>query len=445
MISLPPRLVVAGTHSGVGKTTVATGLMAALRGRGLTVSAAKVGPDYIDPSYHRLATGRPSRNLDAWISGLDAIAPLAGRAGAGVDVLIVEGVMGLFDGAADGDPCSTADVAVALDAPVLLVVDASAMSGSVAALVHGFATYNTRVRVAGVVLNRVGSITHRDLLIDALEPLGVPVVGALMRDDSLTWRDRHLGLVPVVEAPSQISRSLERVAAIIDRSCDLDQVIAIARHACHLTTDALTEPRPAGAARVAVAEGAAFSFAYRDNIEALTAAGAEIVPFDPLNDPRLPADVDALMVGGGFPEVYGEQLADNRGLLVDVADRVGRGLTVWAECGGLLWLAQSLDGRPMAGVLPTDAAMGDRLHLGYRRAIITTASPLGAAGTEVRGHEFHYSTCEPMGDAIEFASPAGNRRGGFTTDRLIASYLHLHLATRPDLAEHFIATAARRH
>jgi len=220
--TLGPRLVVAGVASGVGKTTIATGLMAALRARGMQVANAKVGPDFIDPGYHCLATGRPARNLDSWICGEEAIARLAGRAAAGADILVVEGVMGLFDGAADGQPeASTASIARLLHAPVILVVDASAMSGSVAAVVHGYCTFDPSIRVAGVVLNRVGSPGHETLLREALNPLGIPVLGALRRDDSFTWRDRHLGLIPVVEASAETRRSIARLAAAIRVSLDL--------------------------------------------------------------------------------------------------------------------------------------------------------------------------------------------------------------------------------
>src|SRR5258705_2422691 len=222
-----PRLVVAGTHSGVGKTTVATGLMAALRARDVRVASAKVGPDFIDPGYHAVATGRPGRNLDAWICGDDAIAPLASRAGGDSDVLVVEGVMGLFDGA-EGGQASTAHVAGLLDAPVVLVVDASAMSDSVAALVHGFATFDPAVRVAGVVLNRVGSDGHEAMLRYALASLKMPVLGALRRDDRLTWRDRHLGLVPVVERPHDVRHSVDALASVVEERCDVEELFALA-------------------------------------------------------------------------------------------------------------------------------------------------------------------------------------------------------------------------
>lgn len=441
MTALPPRVVVAGTHSGAGKTTVATGLMAALRARGRRVGAAKVGPDFIDPGYHALATGRPSRNLDAWISGIDAMAPLASRAADGCDILIVEGVMGLFDGAADGTPSSTAAVAAAVDAPIVLVVDASAMSASAAAVVHGFASYDPRVRIAGVVLNRVGGESHTASLVEALRPLGIPVVGALPRDARLTWRDRHLGLVPVIEHAASVRASLDNLAALITEHCDLDVIEHIAASSTPRYVEPLVAPRPVGRARVAVAAGPAFSFLYPDNVEALAAAGAEVIPFDPTVDRALPPDVHALVAGGGFPEVYGDELAANRQLLDDVARRVEQGLVVWAECGGTLWLARSLDGRPMAGVVPTDAAMTARRTLGYRQATIRTDSPFGPAGTRMRGHEFHYSTCEPAGDAITFEGHHGRAVAGFAGPRMLASYLHLHLATHPGLVEHFIATA----
>ncbi|MDQ3680565.1 MAG: cobyrinate a,c-diamide synthase, partial [Actinomycetota bacterium] len=295
----------AGTASGVGKTTIATGLMAALRRRGLTVAAAKVGPDFIDPGYHALATGRPGRNLDAWMCGSEAVAPLAARAGAGADLLVVEGVMGLFDGASDdGFTASTAHVATLLGAPIILVVDASAMSRSVAALVHGYATFDPVVRVAGVVLNRVGGDGHERMLREALAPLGLPVLGVLRRDDSWSWRDRHLGLVPVVEQPEAVRRSLDRLATAVEAGCDLDAVVGLGAGAPAGRTVAPPKPRASGRARVAVASGPAFSFVYPDNLEALEDAGAELAPFDPVTDPALPSGCTALYAGGGFPEVF---------------------------------------------------------------------------------------------------------------------------------------------
>jgi cobyrinic acid a,c-diamide synthase len=443
---LGPRLVVAGTHSGVGKTTVATGLLAALRRAGHRPAGAKVGPDFIDPGYHALACGRPPRNLDAWLCGAEVIPALAGRAAAGADVLVVEGVMGLFDGSADGTPSSTADVARLLDAPVVLVVDASAMSASVAAVVHGFATFDPSVRLGGVVLNRVGSPAHEVQLREALAPLGHPVLGALRCDDRLTWRDRHLGLVPVAERPATVGEALDRLAAAVAEEVDLAAVRRLADSAPPLTVGdpPLPDAVPGPPVRVAVAAGAAFTFTYTDTLDALVAAGAEPVPFDPLRDPALPEAVDGLIAGGGFPEVYAPELAANRPLLDDVRRRVAAGLPTWAECGGLLWLCRTLDGRSMAGVLPADGVMTGRLTLGYREATAGTTSPIGPGGTVLRGHEFHYSTVEPAGGALLFRSRFGERPDGFATPTLLATYLHHHPGGDPSAVARFVDTCQGR-
>lgn len=438
MNRLGPRLVVAGTASGVGKTTIATGLMAALRRRGATVAAAKVGPDFIDPGYHALATGRPPRNLDAWICGDDAIGPLAGRAAAGADLLVVEGVMGLYDGAAtDGPEASTASVARLLQAPVVLVVDAGAMGQSIAAVVHGYATLDPDVRIGGVILNRVGSASHEDILRRALEPLGIPVLGALARDDTWTWRDRHLGLVPVIEHPADVRSSLDRIATAITACIDLAAVVGLAGTAPAIDVDDPPTASRRGHARIAVASGPGFSFVYEDNLEALAAAGAELLPFDPLEDPALPDGTQALYAGGGFPEVVAEALAANTALLADVH---ARRPVIWAECGGTLWLARTLDGRPMAAVVDADAHMTDRLTLGYRTATSRIDCPLAAAGAELRGHEFHYSTLTPPGDALTLARRGSTTTGGYASPTMLASYLHLHLGGDPSPASRFIDT-----
>jgi len=441
---LGSRLVVAGVASGVGKTTVATGLLAALRERGVDVAAAKIGPDFIDPGYHALASGRPSRNLDAWLCGADAIPGLAGRAGDGHDVVVIEGVMGLFDGANDGTPSSTADVAALLDAPVVLVVDAAASSGSVAAVVRGFRDHDRRVHLAGVICNRVGSDGHEQLVREAIEPLGVPVLGCLRRDDALVWRDRHLGLVPVAEHPDAVRASLARLAAAIARDIDLDAVLRLARQAPRVSVPAVALPAPVGRFRVAVAAGPAFTFAYQDNLDALVAAGAEIVPFDPLHEPALPAAIDGLFVGGGFPEVFVGELAANEPLLADAGTRIAAGLPTWAECGGLLWLAAKLDGEPMVGAVPAVARLGDRLTLGYRQATTRVPSVLGPAGTTLRGHEFHYSTCEPAGDALSLTSRFADRDDGFATPTLLATYLHHHAGGDPTIVEAFARSCVSR-
>ena len=430
--------------------------MAALRRRGLRVAAGKVGPDFIDPGYHEIATGRPGRNLDAWICRPEQIAPLAAHAAEGSDVLVIEGVMGLFDGAsdnpsvgaADDDPgeersSSTAHIARLLDAPVILVIDAASTSQSVAATVHGFATYDPRVRVAGIVLNRVGSDSHEVLLREALGDLKIPVMGALRRDDAFVWRDRHLGLVPVAEHREEVQRSIERLASAMEQHCDLDAIVDLARRAPMLTTPMPLRADHVADVRVAVASGPAFSFIYPDNLEAMEDAGAELVQFDPRSARALPEHIHALYVGGGFPEVFAAELAANEPLLADVRAKVTGGLVTLAECGGLLWLARSLDGKAMASVIPADAVMTDRLSLGYRRANALVDNPLLELGVEARGHEFHYSTITPKGDALDIAGRFVSGAAGFASPRLLASYVHFHFGADIGMAERFVAACAR--
>jgi cobyrinic acid a,c-diamide synthase len=449
---LGPRIVIGGVASGVGKTTVATGLMAALRARGVRVGSAKVGPDFIDPGYHSLAAGRPGRNLDSWMCGEEAIAPLAGRAGAGTDVLVIEGVMGLFDGSSsEGPESSTASIAKLLEAPLVLVVDASSISDSVAAMVLGYDRFDPGLQLAGVILNQVGSPGHADMLREALDRIEVRVLGTVLRDDALAWRDRHLGLVPVAENPGDVERSLARLAAVISSSVDLEAVMSIARGAPrrHVQEVALpkrtvadvTDATGARPVRVAVAAGPAFSFVYTDNLEALSSAGAELVYFDPLVDETLPREVEALYVGGGFPEVYAQELGSNVPLLHEVRSRIRKGMVTWAECGGLLWLARSIDSTPLAAVVEADAEMTERLNLGYRVATALQDSPIAPAGTKLRGHEFHYSRINPAGQALELSDRRGTTVGGHASPRMLASYLHLHLGGDCTPAARFVSVA----
>ena len=434
--------MVTGIGSGAGKTTLSTGLMAALRRRGLRIGSAKVGPDFIDPGYHAVATGRPGRTLDAWLSGEALLAPLAASAGADVDVLVVEGVMGAFD--TSGQPetdGSTAEVARALECPVVLVVDVWTMAESVAAVVHGVRSLRPGVDVAAVVLNRVAGEGHAALCRRALEPLGVPVVGAIPHDDRLAWRERHLGLVPVTEHRDEVSRSIDRIAAVIEAHCDLDAIVQLARGAPSRVVPALPAARPTASVRLAVASGPAFSFVYPENLALFEQAGAELAFFDPLEVPALPSGCDALYAGGGFPEVFAADLAANGSLLESVRGAVDGGIAVWAECGGYLWLSQALDGTPMAGVLPARARMTERLSIGYRAAVTTAPSPLGPAGTPVRGHEFHHAVMEPPGEALTFDPRFGAEPGGYASERLFAAFLHQHLAATPELAERFVAAA----
>ncbi|MFD8458206.1 cobyrinate a,c-diamide synthase [Streptomyces antimycoticus] len=466
MVSVP-RLVIAAPASGSGKTTVTAGLMAAFAERGLDVSPHKVGPDYIDPGYHALAISsaqrsraggaRPGRNLDAYLCGPQRIAPLFLHGAAGCDLALVEGVMGLFDGAAgQGELASTAHVAKLLRAPVVLVVDASSQSRSVAALVHGFASWDPEVRVAGVILNKVGSDRHEAMLREALEGCGVPVLGALRRTREVRAPSRHLGLVPVAERQAEAVDAAAALAARVREGCDLEGLLALARSAPPLSETAwdpeeemrrAVEAVPGAAGRgdraarpvVAVAGGAAFTFSYAEHTELLTAAGARVVPFDPLRDERLPEGTGGLVIGGGFPEVYAPELSANEPLREAVAELAASGAPIAAECAGLLYLARSLDGEPMCGVLTAEARMSERLTLGYREAVAISDTALAAAGTRVRGHEFHRTTIVPGAGA----EPAWGlvhperRTEGFAQGNVHASYLHVHWASVPGAASRF--------
>jgi cobyrinic acid a,c-diamide synthase len=437
------RIVIAAPASGHGKTTVATGLLAAFAARGLTTAGFKVGPDYIDPGYHALAAGRPGRNLDPVLVGSDLIGPLFAHGAAGADLAVVEGVMGLYDGRTGaGDHGSTAEVAALLDAPVVLVVDAAAQGRSVAALVHGFRSFGTGVRISGVILNRVGSFRHEDILREALEEIGIPVLGAMHRHDAVAAPSRHLGLVPAVERRSEALAAVKALAEVVTASVNLDAVLAVARAAPALSpvpwSPASAEP-VAGRPIVAVAGGPAFSFGYAETVELLRGAGAEVVPFDPLHDPSLPSGTRGLVVGGGFPEMYASQLSANTPLRGSVADLARSGAPIAAECAGLLWLCRSLDGAPMCGVLDAEAAMTGTLTLGYRDAVAISSSWLAPEGTRVTGHEFHRTTVDATAPASAAWAWRDAAPEGFVAGHVHASYLHLHWAAHREFAHRLVA------
>jgi cobyrinic acid a,c-diamide synthase len=465
-----PRVVIAAAGSGQGKTSIATGLLAAFRASGLTVSGHKVGPDYIDPGYHALAAGRPGRNLDPWLVGEERIAPLFLHGASTptlADLAIIEGVMGLFDGAVgQGSFASTAHVATLLSAPVVLVVDAAAVSRSAAALVHGFATFDPTVRIGGVILNRVGSDRHEQILRDAMEEVGVPVLGAVRRQEQLATPSRHLGLVPAAERQPEAQSTVDGLGVVVRAGVDLEAVRRLAESAPPLESSddpfgvreilTLADPVRANAVAdrpvIALAGGPAFTFSYAETEELLNAAGAEVVRFDPLHDEALPTgaagrNATGVVIGGGFPEVYAETLSQNATLRAEVARLARRGAAIAAECAGLLYLAESLDGHPMCGVLPTRASMTPRLTLGYREAVALSDSVLTVAGTRVRGHEFHRTSCDPRAGV----RPAWQWRDapaeGFVADNVHASYLHLNWVGLPGAADRFVAASrtARAH
>jgi len=461
MVSVP-RVVIAAPGSGHGKTSVATGLLRALRERGLKVSPHKVGPDYIDPGYHALAAGRPGRNLDPWLVGEDQIAPMfawGARNPEPADIAVIEGVMGLFDGASGhGDFASTAHVARLLSAPVILVVDAHAVGSSVAPLLHGFATWDPGTRIGGVIFNKAGSPGHEELLRAAADAAGVPVLGVLRRQEQATVPSRHLGLVPAAELGGPAAGAVTALAAVIAASVDLEAVVRLARTAGPLPERGGTQdqdsaeermppslPRP----RIAIAGGPAFTFGYAEHPELLAAAGAEVVTFDPLRDERLPGDVDGLVIGGGFPEEHAADLSANACLRAQVAALARAGAPVIAECAGLLYLSRSLDGHPMCGVLDAETAMTGRLTLGYRDAVAAATSPLAPSGSRVHGHEFHRTvvqTTNVQGTRTAASAWHWRQRGttfaeGFILDRVHASYLHTHWNGVPGAAGRITAAA----
>ncbi|WP_020497868.1 cobyrinate a,c-diamide synthase [Sciscionella marina] len=440
------RVVIAAPASGTGKTLVATGLMAALRARGHVVAPGKVGPDYIDPGYHTLAAGRQGRNLDPVLVGEHTVAPLFGHGARGADLAVIEGVMGLYDGRLGAEGFgSTAHVAELLDAPVLLVVDARGQSRSLAALLHGFRTYSSGVRIAGVILNNVGSPRHTEVLTEAANEVGLEVLGSLPRAAEVGVPSRHLGLLTAAEHGAEAEAAVRGMGELVAEHLDLDAVVRVARSAPPLTGPDWApglEPEP-GSPVVAVASGRAFTFGYAEHTELLEAAGARVVTLDPLRDTALPPETAGLVLPGGFPELHAKDLAERAGLRAEIAGFARAGGPVHAECAGLLYLAQHLDGVPMCGVVPADARFTERLALGYRDAVATSDSVLFRAGERVAGHEFHRTTIEPgHGETAAWGLP-GNRLEGFVTGQVHASYLHTHPVGSPEAITRFVAACAR--
>lgn len=458
-----PRVLIAAPASGSGKTMIATGLMAALRERGLEVSPHKVGPDYIDPGYHTQAAGRPGRNLDAHLVGPERLVPLllhGARTPRPADVAVIEGVMGLFDGAlGSAGFASSAHVAEVTRTPVLLAVNCAAASRSVAAVVHGFATFEPGVRVAGVILNNVASPRHEAEARAGVEATGLPVVGAIPRLPDVVVPSRHLGLIPAAERRPEALSAVEALSRMARDYLDLDLVLAIAGEAPDLDADpwdpfeavgrSTTQDDPAGTGPVvAVAAGEAFTFGYAETPELLRAAAARVETFDPLRDEELPAGTAAVVIGGGFPEIHASALAANRPLRAAIADFAQGGGPIAAECAGLLYLCQELDGAPMCGVLPATAQMHPRLVLGYRHAVALSDSVLGPEGTRVAGHEFHRTRVH-VDDTSSVTSHAWGWRThegeaqveGLVAGSVHASYLHTHWAGRPQSATALVRAA----
>ena len=449
-----PRVVVAGAASSVGKTTVTLALAAALRARGLKVAPFKCGPDYLDPTYHQRGAGRRSHNLDSWMMGRAAVLDTFTQGARGADIAVIEGVMGLFDSAApDSEDGSTAEISKWLSAPILLVVDASGLARTIGAYARGFATFDPEVKLAGIICNRVASAGHLGILRAA--PSQVPILGGLPREESAAFAERHLGLF-TADARSVPDELVARWAELATAWLDLNAIAAIARQAPVLPEPTAVRHRIEAAprCRVGVAFDEAFHFYYEYNLRMLEALGAEIVRFSPVSDSELP-EVDGLYFGGGYPEALAERLSANRAMLDGIRRAAERGMPVYAECGGLMYLSEgirTLDGRlwPMAGLIAGEARMCDRLQaLGYVEVETMGDSILGPAGLRFRGHQFRYSTLtasakpqtllysvRPWRRAEKFSE-------GFSSGRnVLASYVHAHWASNSAAAEGFVAACA---
>lgn len=443
-----PRVIIAGTSSGVGKTTIVTGLLAALTGQGFKTQSYKVGPDYIDPGYHQLASGQQAHNLDTWLVPEEKLASIFARTAVDKDIAIIEGVMGLYDGGRHG-VSSTAAISKLLKAPVILVVDARSMGESAAAIVLGFMRYDPDVRLAGVIVNRLGSETHRQMVVQAIEKLGVPVIGALRRNPDLAMPERHLGLTPVTE-----NGALDVVAAMgrqMEAEVAIDKLIAIAKEAPALQF-ASSIPALAGAkqVKIGVAHDEVFSFYYPESLQILEESGAELIYFSPLHDDKLPA-MDGMILGGGFPEMFVGQLERNQSMRQDIFKACQSGMPVYAECGGLMYLSEEIadfngNTYQMAGVVPAVCSMQKKLEtVGYVEVTALSDNILCSCGDTLKGHEFHFSSMLPQAaDEFPWAFQFTKARngvtypGGFVCNNILASYLHMHFAGNPKAATRFI-------
>lgn len=447
-----PRIVIAATQSGGGKTTLVTGVLAALRARGLRVQSFKVGPDYIDLGYHQLASGRTGHNLDTWLVPEARLTEIFARECADADIAVIEGVMGLYDGGRHG-VSSTAAIAKALDAPVLLVIDAKSVGASAAATALGFRVYDPAVDLAGVLLNRLGSETHEEMVRTAMEGIDLRVYGALRRDAALALPERHLGLTPVEEhaAAATIAAVGERVEA----GLDLDGILELARSASPLSVASPVHTEAAASVRIGVARDEAFSFYYAASLAELEAHGAEIVTFSPLYDVVLP-DVDGIIIGGGFPEMFAGELTANHSMRDSIRRVAEEDMPLYAECGGYMYLMRSLidfDGaeHEMVGIFPARARMTEKLQMvGYVEAEQLVNTVLGAPGLVLHGHEFHFSVEEADEEAaavrpFRFTKLRNHAQypAGHIYQNALGSYLHLHFAGCQEAAKHFVEACRR--
>lgn len=446
-----PRFVIAAPSSGSGKTTIATGLMAAFARRYI-VQGFKVGPDYIDPGYHTAATKRISRNLDTWMLSKEQVKNIFMRAKQNADLYIIEGVMGLFDGY-DGitEQGSTAEFAKLLSAPVILVIDAGKMARSAAAIALGFREFDPDLNLAGVIVNNVGSEKHAQWVTEAIDAIGVQVIGCVPRLEKLNVPERHLGLIITKEREAATDSFIREAASVVEKYVDVGKVFSIAASAPDLVTvsESRTATQPQSNVRIAVARDDAFCFYYEDNLDLLRNLGAEIAFFSPLHDTDIPKNISGIYLGGGYPELYAPQLADNISLRNAIKNIASQKIPVYAECGGLMFLTRCLvdqhgQEHAMLDIIPGHARMTNHLTMGYREVETLQDTFLLLKNMTVRGHEFHYSEWVredenlPCAYAIKLGGTSDTQLEGFTSGNVLATYVHIHFACNPDLPKNFV-------
>lgn len=443
-----PKIVVAGATSGVGKTAITTAIMYALTKNGFHVQPFKIGPDFIDPSYHNLVTGRPSRNLDVWMMGKNGVLKCFNNSSQGADVAIIEGVMGLFDGLSGKDDyASTAQIAKILDAPVILVIDAGKAARSIAAIALGFLHFDKKLKIAGFILNNVAGDKHARFVQDAFAcKVNVPIIGIVRRDKKITIEERHLGLIPALELQKK-KRSIYQSAKYISEQIDIDKIKSLCKPINR--TKAIQKEFPDTHIRVAVALDESFNFYYEDNFDALRKQQAELIFFSPVNDVELPENIHGIIIGGGFPEILADKLEFNQAMIKSISKAATNGMPIYGECGGLMYLTRSIrtnnEGKKkrqkMVGLIEADTFMSGKLTLNYTEADCT--SSFFEDIYKIRGHEFHYSNIENISTDSKFAynmrrgNGVDNKRDGFVVYNCLASYMHLHFANNR-LPERFI-------
>lgn len=441
-----PKIVVAGATSGVGKTAITTAIMYALTKNGFHVQPFKIGPDFIDPSYHNLVTGRPSRNLDVWMMGKNGVLKCFNNSSQGADVAIIEGVMGLFDGLSGKDDyASTAQIAKMLDAPVILVIDAGKAARSIAAIALGFLHFDKKLKIAGFILNNVAGDKHAKFVLDAFAcKVNVPIIGIVRRDKKITIEERHLGLIPALEKKK---RSIYQSAKYISEQIDIDKIKSLCKPINRNKT--IQKEFPDTRIRVAVALDESFNFYYEDNFDALRKQQAELIFFSPVNDVELPENIHGIIIGGGFPEILADKLEFNQAMIKSISKAATNGMPIYGECGGLMYLTRSIrrnnEGKKkrqkMVGLIEADTFMSGKLTLNYTEADCT--SSFFEDIYKIRGHEFHYSNIENISTDSKFAynmrrgNGVDNKRDGFVVYNCLASYMHLHFANNR-LPERFI-------